>query len=176
MSAFLDRLRKYKDDRGMMANLRCILVENKKHRAWPALNRLGVPITDDVSAFVAGLFATHPEGDSDSSKNFGVTCKQIERAHGEEASEADESRKKQLTPTERRFQHLLAANKDEIFDRVMRMVRMAKSQGVSVNYEQLEIDLKRLSGDFKYWSDRTKTEWATSFWTPGTAPATEEDV
>lgn len=52
MSWLLERLRKHKDDRGMMANLRCILVENKKHRAWPVLNRLGVPINDDVSAFM----------------------------------------------------------------------------------------------------------------------------
>lgn len=174
MSWLLERLHKYKDDRGMMANLRCIFVENKKHRAWPVLNRLNVAINDEVSAFVAGLFATHPEGDSDSSKNFGVTCKQIERARGEETTEADESRKKQLTPTERRFQHLLAANGDEIFERVMRMVLMAKSQGVLVNYEQLKTDLTRLSGNSKYWSDRTKTEWAASFWTPGTAPAVEE--
>ena len=176
MSALLERLHKYKDDRGMMANLRCILVDSKKHRAWPVLNRLGVAIDNDVAAFVAGLFATHPEGDSASSKNFGVTCKQIERARGEEASDALSEKKKQLTPTERRFQHILAASKDEIFERVMRMVLMAKSQGVPVNYEQLETDLKRLSGDSKYWSDRTKTEWAASFWTPGTPPATEEDV
>ncbi len=169
MSVLLERLRRYKDDRGMMANLRCILVESKKHRAWPVLSRLGVAINDDVSAFVAGLFATHPDGDSDSSKNFGVTCKQIEHTRGEEASEADESRKKQLTPTERRFQHLLAAGKDEVFERVMRMVLMAKSQGVPVNYEKLETDLK-------YWGDRVKSDWAAAFWTPGTSPATEEDI
>jgi CRISPR system Cascade subunit CasB len=40
------------------------------------------------------------------------------------------------------------------------MVLMAKSQGVPVNYEQLETDLK-------FWNDRTKTAWAASFWTPG---------
>ncbi len=163
MSAFLERLRKCKDNRGMMANLRCILVESKKHRAWPVLNRLGVAINDDVSAFVAGLFATHPE--EISTGNFGDTCKTIEQRRGDRRS--DDSK---LTPIERRFQHLLAAERgEELNDRITRMVMMAKSHGVSVNYEKLETDLK-------YWSDRTKTDWALAFWTPGTAPATEEDV
>lgn len=173
MSSLLERLRKNKDDRGMMANLRCILVENKKHRAWPVLHRLGVPITEDVSVFVAGLYAIHPEGDSDSIRNFGETCKQIERDRGEETTEfsgnADNSKKKNLTPTERRFQHLLAADRGEIPERVMRMVLMAKSQGVSVNYEKLLHDLK-------YWGERTKTEWAAAFWAPGAEPVDEEVV
>jgi len=61
MSSLLDRLRRYADNRGMMANLRCILVENKKHRAWPVLQRIGIDINQNVAAFVAGLYATHPE-------------------------------------------------------------------------------------------------------------------
>jgi len=174
MSWLLERLRKCQDDRGMMANLRCILVDNKKHRAWPVLNRLGVAIDKDIiPAFVAGLFASHPEGDSGSISNFGETCKRIEKARGEETSDfsnnAESSRKKNLTPTERRFQHLLAASRSEIQDRVKRMVLMAKSQGVAVNYEKLLHDLQ-------YWGDRTKTEWAASFWTPGTEPVDEEAV
>ncbi|MFH1963242.1 MAG: type I-E CRISPR-associated protein Cse2/CasB [bacterium] len=165
MSWLLERLRKYKekDDRGMMANLRCILVDNKKHRAWPALNRLGVAIDDDVSAFVAGLFATHPEETFDG--NFGDTCRIIEQRRGDNRS--DDSK---LTQTERRFQHLLAAERgEELYKRVMRMILMAKSQGVPVNFERLKTDLK-------FWSDRTKTEWAVSFWTQGSQPAPEEGV
>ena len=133
MNRLLERLRKHKDNRGMMANLRCILVDNKKHRAWPALNRLGIAIKDDDSAYVAGLFATHPDKRSDGSK---------------------------LTSTERRFQHLLTAEKGELYGRVLRLVLMAKSQGVPVNYEKLIPDLK-------FWGDRTKTEWASAFWTLG---------
>ncbi len=163
MSRLLERLRKYKDDRGMMASLRCILVDNKKHRAWPALNRLGVAIDDDVSAYVAGFFATHP-GET-LSGNFGTTCKAIEQKRGEKRSDDNK-----LTPTERRFQHLLVAERGaELQDRVLRMVLMAKSQGVPVNYDQLETD-------FKFWSDRTKTEWAAAFWAQGAVPAAEEDV
>lgn len=172
MSRLLERLRKCQDDRGMMANLRCILVDNKKHRAWPVLNRLGVEIDKEIPAFVAGLFATYPEGDSSSISNFGETCKRIEKARGEETSDFsndESSRKKNLTPTERRFQHLLAASRSEVPDRVKRMVLMAKSQGVAVNYEKLLHDLQ-------YWGDRTRTEWAASFWTPGTEPVDEEAV
>lgn len=163
MSWLLERLRKYKDDRGMMANLRCILVENKKHRAWPALNRLGVPITDDVSAFIAGLYATHQE--EASTGNFGDTCKTVEQRRGDKRGDDNKP-----TPTERRFQHLLSAEKGvELHERVLRMLLMAKSQGVPVNYAKLVSDLK-------YWSDRKKTEWTASFWAPGVAPAVEEDV
>lgn len=163
MSWLLERLRRHKDDRGMMANLRCVLVDSKKHRAWPALNRLGVEISNDVSAYVAGLFATHPE--EAPSGNFGSTCSTIEQRRGDKRSDDNK-----LTPTERRFQHLLTAERGaELHGRVLRMVLLAKSQGVPVNYEQLETDLK-------FWSDRTKTEWAAAFWTQGVTPATEEDV
>jgi len=162
MSSLLERLRKKKDDRGMMANLRCILVDNKKHRAWPALNRLGMEINDDVSAFVAGLFATHPE--ETTIGNFGATCKAIEQK--KDAKRNDDK----LTPTERRFQHLLTAEKGpELHGRVLRMVLMAKSQGVPINYTQLETELK-------FWSDRTKTEWAAAFWAQGATPGKEENA
>jgi len=124
MSRLLERLRKYKDDRAMMANLRCIHVESKIHRAWPALNRLGVAIDDNVSAYVAGLFATHPEETPNG--NFGTTCKSIEQRRGDKRSDDNK-----LTPTERRFQHLLTAETGaELNNRVLRMILMAKSQGV----------------------------------------------
>lgn len=163
MNWLLERLEKYKDDRGMMANLRCILVENKKHRAWPALNRLGVKIDDEPSAYVAGLFAFHPEATS--SGNFGYTCKIIEQRRKEKGTDDNK-----LTPTERRFQHLLTAEKGgELYDRVLRMVLMAKSQRVPVNYAQLVKDLR-------FWSDDTKTKWATAFWAPKFPLTLEEDI
>ena len=163
MSWLLDRLRTCQDNRGMMADLRCILVDNKKHRAWPALSRIGVAIDNDVSSFVVGLFATHPEATSVG--NFGTTCKTIEKKRGDKRGDDNK-----LTPTERRFQHLLSAEAGkELHDRMLRILLMAKSLGVPINYEKLETDLK-------YWSDRTKTEWAAAFWTPGVVPPTEEVV
>jgi CRISPR system Cascade subunit CasB len=167
MSGLIERISKYKDNRGMMANLRCILVDNKKHRAWPALHRVGVAIGDDISAYVCGLYAIHPE--ETSIGNFGSTCKQIEKKRGERSDDD------KLTPTERRFQHLLIAEKgDELNTRVLRMVLMAKSQGVPVNYNQLKDDMKDWSDRNK--RDKTKREWATHYWTPNAIPDTEEDA
>ena len=164
MSRLLERLRKYKekDDRGIMASLRCVLVENKKHRAWPALNRIGVAITDDISAYIAGLYATHSEETVNG--NFGDTCYAIEQKRGENRSDDNK-----LTPTERRFQHLLNAERAELYGRVLRMLCMAKSLGVPVNYERLKKDLR-------YWNDRTKNDWAAAFWSQGIPTSPEEVV
>lgn len=151
----IESLRKNKNDRGILANLRCVLIENKRHRAYPALHRLGVDITDLVSAHIAGLYATHPE--ETSTGNIGNTCKAIEKADGK-------SRDEKLSPTERKFQYLLSASRDEIFDRITRVILMAKSQGIPVNYGQLEKDLR-------FWSERTKTEWASEFWSKATGGA-----
>jgi CRISPR system Cascade subunit CasB len=146
----------------MMANLRCVHVESKKHRAWPALNRLGVAINDSVSAYVAGLFATHPE--ETSTGNFGATCKAIEQRRGDKRSDDNK-----LTPTERRFQHLLTAETEaELHDRLLRLVLMAKSQGIPVNYGKLEHDLRAWGRE-----DHTKINWATAFWAVETSPAGE---
>lgn len=151
---------KERDDRGMMASLRCILVDNKKHRAWPALNRLGIKIDDDILTYVAGLYASHPE--ETSTGNFGTTCENIKMKRDDAGSNDSK-----LTPTERRFQHLLAAERDEVQKRVLRMIIMAKKDNVPVNYEKLATDLK-------FWNGRTKIEWAAAFWTQGDALEEEE--
>lgn len=159
MSALLEQLRRIKDDRGTMADLRCVLVDGKKQRAWPALHRIHVRIEDDVKSLVAGLYATHPEEAGQG--NLGTTCKQIEAKRDGGAKGEDK-----LTPTERRFQHLLAAEAgDELFSRVTRLVLMAKAQSVPVNYEQLVVDLG-------FWNERTRREWASSYWN---AYATSEE-
>ena len=154
--SFLEHLSRRKDDRGLLANLRCFLVESKKHRAWPALNRLGIDITDEDSSYVAGLFATHSE--LTDTGNFGTTCNALEQKRDVKSGED------KLTSTERRFQHLLSAEKGtELYGRITRLVLMAKQQGVPVNYEKLRSDLG-------YWNARTKQEWASAFWTPGAEP------
>ncbi len=151
MSGYMDRLLRVKEDRGAMANLRSILVESKKHRAWPVLSRLGINIDDSAWPWVAGLFATHPEVAL--TTNFGSTCRAIMANRDENVGDDNK-----MTPTERRFQHLLAAERGkELQDRILRMVLLAKAQGVPVNYE-------KLAADMKYWNDRTRTEWAQAFW------------
>lgn len=162
MSQLLEKLRRRKDDRAVMAGLRCTLVDSQKHRAWPVLYRLGVDVNNREAAVVAALYATHPH---ENSGNLGDTCREIQR---ERKERRDDDNK--LTPTERRFLHLLAAERgDELFQRVTRIVHLAKSQYVGVNYNQLEQDLH-------FWGDRIKSDWASSFWTPevDSPPETEE--
>lgn len=164
MSWLLDQLRRFKEDRGMMANLRCSLVAGKKQRAWPALNRLGLDLSDKVSAVIAGLYATHPEETNNG--NFGVTCKAIEKKPHDKPGDKKETK---LTPIERRFQHLLASEPgDELFGRVIRLVIMAKAQGIPINFEKLRTDLK-------FWNERTKIEWARSFWDVGESTVIETE-
>ncbi|MDP2877589.1 MAG: type I-E CRISPR-associated protein Cse2/CasB [Holophaga sp.] len=152
MSELMERLRRVKENRGLMADLRCYLVAGKRHRAWPALSRLNIPIGDENKSMVAALFATHPEEGGQG--NLGATCRLIEKK--KDGGSGDDK----LSPTERRFQHLLAAEVgQELFDRVTRMILLAKSQGIPVNYGKLENDLH-------FWNDRTRREWASSFWTP----------
>lgn len=151
MNALLEQLRRIKDNRGLMGDLRCGLVDGKRHRSWPALSRIRVGVDDAVKAHVAALFATHPEEAAQG--NLGTTCKAIEFKRDGGANGEDK-----MTATERRFQHLLAAEAgEELFARVTRMVLMAKSQGVPVNYEKLLVDLS-------YWNERTRREWAGEFW------------
>jgi len=151
MSALLEQLRRIKDNRGLMADLRCGLVNGKRHRSWPALSRIRVGVDEVVKAHVAALYATHPEEAAQG--NLGTTCKTIEFKRDGGAKGEDK-----MTATERRFQHLLAAETgEELFARVTRMVLMAKSQGVPVNYEKLLVDLS-------YWNERTRREWAGEFW------------
>jgi CRISPR system Cascade subunit CasB len=151
MSQLLERLRQRKDDRAVMAGLRCTLVNSQKHRAWPVLHRLGVDVNNREAALVAALYATHP---FESSGNLGDACRQIQRSRGDLGNDDNK-----LTSTERRFLHLLAAERgDELFQRVIRIVLLAKSQNVGIDYDRLEKDLR-------LWGDRTKADWAASFWT-----------
>lgn len=161
MSALLEQLRRIKaqDDRGMMADLRCALVDGKKQRAWPVLHRIHVRIEDEVKSLVAGLYATHPE--EAYAGNFGTTCKQLEARPDGGAKGEDK-----LTPIERRFQHLLAADaRTELFARVTRLVLMAKAKGVPVNYEQLVEDLEPRRWEF------VRQKWAMAFWNANDQPA-----
>ena len=152
-------LRSRKEDRGFMANLRCALVDSKRHRAWPYLanfDGIGHNHGNRVVQTVAGLYATQPEETHDG--NFGTTCHGL--LNDDERQKLSQS--DGIGPVSRRFQHLLAADGDEIFDRVVQFVLRAKTQGIPVNYEQLYKDLL----DWEYHADWVRVRWAQSFWTP----------
>ncbi len=156
MSALLDYLQKLKkqDNRSAFADLRCALVESRKHRAWPLLasfGGIGERHPELVIQTIAGLFAHHPL--TTATGNMGDTCRSIMR--DDERTECLQERK--IGPMTRRFQYLLAASSDEVCERTIRMVLYAKSKEVPVNYGQLQNDLR-------FWSDSVRVCWAKSFY------------
>jgi CRISPR system Cascade subunit CasB len=153
MSAWLEILRGKKEDRGLMAALRCYLVESKKNRAYPALHYLGISVDSESEALSAALYAMHPMEDH-SLKNFGTTVRRLEMEESKRQNASDYK----LTPIERKFQHLLCAEPGrEIFERVTRFVMMAKAKEKPVNYEQLQKDMH-------FWSNWIRSKWAMEFW------------
>ncbi len=131
-------LRRLKNDRGAMADLRCALNPVKLPRAWPLLGRIG-GIGDGIIETVAGLFAYHP--DECHSGNLGTTCRQL--------AELNKS-------FDARFRRLLACDREEVCYRLRPVILAAKAKDIRVNYEQLLIDL--------HWWESAKTRWAREYW------------
>lgn len=132
-------LRRLRNDRAAMADLRCALNPARRARAWPLLARVG-GIGRPIYETIAGLFAYHPE--ETNAGNFGTTCR---RLAGENNS------------FEGRFKRLLSCDRDEICERLRPIVLAAKAKGIPVNYEKLFADLC-------YWGDNVKAQWAREFW------------
>lgn len=166
MSALLSWLRSKKENRGAMAQLRCALAPAREQRAWPLLARfggIGPEHTNQVVRTIAGLYASHPlEGTA----AMGTLCLRL-------CSES-ETPWKDETPgaVAKRVQHLLAAESREICERVIRLVLRAKTQGLAVDYEQLERDLLDWGNPSR--RGRVRADWAKQFWTPK-ADAEEEE-
>ena len=139
-------LRRLKNDRGAMADLRCALNPAKLSRAWPLLARVGGIGNPRIEA-VAGMFAYHP--DETHTGNIGTNCRRL-------AAENNSF--------DGRFRRLLSCDRDEICPRLRPVVLAAKAKGISINYEGLFADLC-------YWGDAVKVRWAQEYWS---APESEE--
>ncbi|MGA2076151.1 MAG: type I-E CRISPR-associated protein Cse2/CasB [Terriglobia bacterium] len=139
-------LRRLKNDRGAMADLRCALNPSKLPRAWPLLGRVGGIGNPRIEA-VAGLFAYHP--DETHTGNIGTTCYRL-------AAENNSF--------DARFRRLLSCDRDEICDRLRPVILAAKPKGIPINYEELYTDLC-------YWPGNVKARWAREYWG---APEAEE--
>jgi CRISPR system Cascade subunit CasB len=137
----LEYLRRFRNDRGVMADLRCALSPSpaKRARAWPLLARVG-GIGNPRVETVAGLFAYHPE--EAPTGNLGSTCLRL---------------KAQNESFDGRFRRLLSCGWDEICERVRPIILAARPRGIPVNYEELFADLC-------YWGERVKELWAREYW------------
>lgn len=159
MSGLLEYLRARSNDRGLLADLRSALVDSKRHRAWPALAMFG-GVGDDWRALcvqtVAGLYAMHPKETANG--DIGTTCRSM--LSDDERQKLHETR--EVGPLSRRFQHLLAADDDEVFGRVVRLIVRAKSEDIPVNYVKLQQDLQQ----WQYNPESVRVRWAKSFWVP----------
>jgi CRISPR type I-E-associated protein CasB/Cse2 len=148
------------DDRGTLALLRGALVDTpeKQQRAWRVLARFGGipdrdPHTAEVVRTVAGLLALPKMSHTKNGKNFGQICLRLT---------GDDERKSlhksdQPGPVSRRVQHLLAASRSEICDRVRQL-------GRRLEQDECSLDFSQLYGDLFYWGDRVKARWALAFW------------
>ena len=159
MNDLVDFLENKKDDRGVMAILRRGLIHGQNQRTWPLLvrfNGVGDGYRERVVQVIAGLYALHSVNRE--SGNFGKTCQAL-------MSDDEEARLKtgEEGPLSRRFHHLLAADGEEIFDRVVRFVMRIKNKhaDIPVNYRKLHEDLLNWQ---TYKKDRVRTEWAKEFW------------
>lgn len=161
---FVGALRRTCEDRGKRAALRRGLSPATVMDAWPVIASLGGEIGqpgESVFVDVAALFASHSKESND--RNFGETCRRIAQGDGKEIADS----------FERRFRRLLACeDMASVTAQLRSWVRLAASKGVGLNYESLMNDLL-------WWNrsaDRTRVEWARSFWqsgdlTPETPPA-----
>lgn len=158
---FVGALRRAGNDRGKMAALKRGLTDNPRLHvdAWPVIAGLGGDIGNAAYVAIAALYATHPKDESNL-RNFGETCRRI--------ALEDSSDGKVPDSFQARFRRLLACdNVDDVIAQLRSWVRLAASKGVGVNYESLMNDLL-------WWNrlaDRTRVEWAKSFWQSGETAA-----
>lgn len=156
MSALMDFLLRNANNKRVMTILRCGLVEDTEMRAWPLLAPLdGIGARQQARAIrtVAGLFALHPRNCA--SGNMGTVCRLLCRNGNPGGNDTETG---SPDPMERRFLHLLNADREEICGRVCRLVRYAGSNDIPVNYAALEKDLSE-------WP-RARESWAAAFWAP----------
>lgn len=158
MSLLMDFLQRNATNKRVLATLRCALVENTEMRAWPLLGSFGgIGAGQKARAIrtVAGLFAVHTAHCEKG--NMGTLCRKL-CSHDEKPWENIDPQGKAVPPGPmgRRFLYLINADKNEIFERVCRLVRYAKSRDVPVNYAALEKDLAE-------WP-KAREAWAGEFW------------
>ena len=139
---FVNYLQKrYRNDRGALANLKGGLSAARKPNAWPLLAGFEGAIGNSAYETVAALWASDPALD----------------CHEGSLGNALARIKTENNSFEGRFKRLLTCERDEIAERIIPVVRAAQAKGISINYAQLLSDLL-------WWNDIVKVVWAKAFW------------
>lgn len=165
--SFVHHLEGMASDRGKLATLRKGLIENQAQAAWLLINQFmnfDRPYQTKALQTVGGLFGHHPKNTD--TGNFGSLCHQMIDADEKQKMAQGES-----GPISRHFQYALAANGEEIFPRVRRLVLRAKRDEIPINYTQLLDDL--LGWESTYRKERIKLSWGKAFWKMMTEPEPE---
>ncbi len=131
-----------------MAELRCLLNPNLRHRGWKAVARIG-GIGRFPDELVAGLFALHPLHDG-SLGNMGTSCRKL-------AMKRSTDKGIEASPLDTHFRRLLDADRSELPDILQKLFRGFKSEGIPVNYI-------RLYDDLRYWGEDVRRRLAQQYW------------
>lgn len=151
---FINALRRLKNDRGRLAELRRGLSETTRPSAWPALVSLGGQVDNIVDMTIAGLYALHPE--ETSAPNLGATWRELRRRNRDNTLPVNDNTR---TSFEHRFIRLLSCQtKEELCEHLRPFVIRAKSEGLGINYDALYMDAS-------YWENpKTRLKWAKEYW------------
>ncbi|MDD2661109.1 MAG: type I-E CRISPR-associated protein Cse2/CasB [Methylococcales bacterium] len=169
MNPLIEFLMHGKDDRGKMATLRKGLIAHQAQYTWPLLNPfggVGNQYNARVIQTIAGLFAHHPNNTDKG--NFGDLCRELL-----DDDEIKKMKEGKSGPISKHFQYVLAADGEEIFARVSRLVRRAKRDDIPVNYQQLLDDLSSWNS---YRKEGIKTRWGLQFWTIHAEESTDAEI
>lgn len=143
-------LRRSRDNRGVMASLRCLLKASQRFRGWQSIAHLdGIGCVQAEA--VAGLYALHPKEREDKNYNFGDACRALAAARRTDKESAE-------SPFDKRFRRLLScSSKQELCIHLTDVVRGLKTADVPVNYEGLFDDITK-------WGDLVRERWAIHYW------------
>lgn len=150
---FLATLRGQQDNRGLMAELRCLLNKNLRMRGWAAIARLG-RIGHRPTETISGLFAYYPQPFYENVIPFGRSCRQLANIRKKSAEGADDAH----SPLDVRVRRLLACDsKESICSLLPDLVRGMKNENVRIDYDTLFRDLI-------FWDDSIREKWARDYW------------
>lgn len=172
---FIGYLLKHKEDRGVMADLRCGFSQARQIRAWPHVVRFCKTNDNDptdrfdkedlrtIFLTVGAAFASHPINDETPYSNFGDVLRRI-------AITGTDDLEKALKSFDGRFRRLLACHSGaDVCRWIQGIVHAAESKNIPIPYNQLLNDLL-------YWDQSKKVRWAQKYWGAAEPQMSEEDT